>query len=120
MMELFDEQAINVRIYLGKESTLDPYEKNTDYVEISNSIPLRAIVTDVSPSKAVWKMPGVTSDKIKQLILPKKHLPLILQSQKITIQGDDSTYYGYKIEGKMSIVTEGEFIRVYIYVKKEA
>jgi len=116
--ELFSEQATNIRVTLSVETVADPYEKNVSTTNLA-SIPLKAIVNEVSPAKAQWTMAGITSEKIKQIILPKIHRPLIERSQKITVQGDSSTYYGYRVNGKMSIVEEQGYIRVYIYVKKE-
>ena len=79
-----------------------------------------AIVNEISPAKAQWAMCGIISEKIKQIILHKIHRPLLERSQKITIKGDSLEYYGYRINGKLSIIEEQNYIRCYIYVKKES
>ena len=120
MDKLFNETATNIRIYIGTETILDPIEKNVETTLI-NPIPIKAIVTELSPAKAQWVMVGITSEKTKQIICKKIHRPLIEQSRKITVQGDSSEYYGYKVNGRLSITEEGgDYIRCYIYVKKES
>lgn len=117
--ELFRESATNIRVTLAVETENDPYSHTVDTTNLA-SIPLKSIVTEVSPSSSQWKMPGIITSKTKQLILKKIHRPLIERSQKITVQGDDSEYYGYRVNGKMSIISEQGYIRVYIYIKKES
>jgi len=118
MDKIFKELSIPIRVTLAVETEIDPFEKNVETVNLS-SIPLMAIVNEISPAKAQWTMPGIITEKIKQVILRKIHRPLIERSQKITVKGDNSEYYGYRINGKLSIVEEQDYIRIYIYVKKE-
>jgi len=120
MNKLFDELSVPIKIYVGVEEIQDPYEKNIKETLLT-PIPIKAIVTELSPAKAQWVMIGITSEKTKQIICKKIHRPLIEQSRKITVKGDSSEYYGYKVNGRLSITEEGgDYIRCYIYVKKES
>lgn len=118
MENLFFEKAINIRIYVGTETELDPYEKNID-VTLLNPIPIKAIVTDLTSAKVQWAMPGIVTDKAKEIITEKKHRPMLEMSRKIQIVGDTDYYEGWKTNSKMQIREEGDYIRCYIYIRKE-
>ena len=61
-------------------------------------------------------MIGIDTDKAKELIMPKSKRTLIEQSQEIKI--DNEIYMGYRDNnGKMQIREEGNYIRVYCYIK---
>ena len=116
MDELFENKAQYIRIYLGTETIICPYEKNVTETLV-NPIPIKAIVTDVSPASSVWKMPGIISEKTKQILIKKKYEDMLKMSRKIQIDNED--YYGYKTNGRLNFVIEGDYIRAYIYIKKE-
>ncbi len=118
MENLFKEHAKNIKVYIARETIIDPYEKNVELTNL-NPLPLKAIVTDLTTSQATWKMPGIEVSKAKELIIEKKYRSLIEKSQKITIQRDTADYYGWKDNaGKnMQIREEGDYIRLYIYSK---
>jgi len=115
--EIFKEKAECVKIYCGVETVQDKFEKNVE-VTLLNPQSIKAIITDVSPASSVWKMPGIISEKTKQIIFKKKYLNLIKASQKIKCKGD--FYYGYRINGRLNYVEEEDYIRCYIYIKKES
>lgn len=117
MDNLFKEKSQYIRIYLGKETIQDPYEKNVS-VTMQNPIPIKAIVTDLTSAKAQWAMPGIITDKAKEIIIRKKDRPMLEMSQKIQVVGDTDYYEGWKTNGKMQIREEGNYCRVYIYIKK--
>jgi len=117
MENLFKEMAQKIRIFMGISIIEDPYEKNSSET-LLHSIPLRAIISDVSPASSVWKMPGIVSEKTKQIIIEKKYESLLKQSQKIRIDGED--YYGYKVNGRLSYTIEQDYLRAYVYIKKES
>jgi len=117
MDELFNEKSEYIRIFMGTENIDDPYEKNVTETLI-NSIPIKAIVTDVSPASSQWKMPGIVSEKTKQILIKKKYEDMLKMSRKIEIDNED--YYGYKTNGRLNYVIEGEYIRAYVYIKKES
>jgi len=116
MEELFREKSRTIRIYLGTEVELDPYEHNVELIELP-SFPIKAIVTDLVASQAQWKMIGIITDKAKEIIVNKKYRSLIEKSCKIEI--DSEFYNGWKMNGKMQIREEGNFCRIYVYIKKE-
>lgn len=115
MEELFREKSQKIRIYLATETIDDPYEKNVKLKEL-NPLPIRAIVTDLTASSAQWKMIGIVADKAKEIIVEKKYRSLIEKSYKIEVNGD--FYNGWKINGRLQIREEGNYLRCYIYIKK--
>jgi len=114
---LFKEKSEYIRIFLGTEIETDPYEHTVEET-LLNSIPIKAIVSDISPASSQWKMPGIVSEKTKQIIIKKKHEDMLKMSRKIKI-GDDY-YYGWKVNGRLNYVIEGEYLKAYVYIKKES
>lgn len=117
MDNIFSENAKNIKIYLALASIDNPINKHTTIV-YQNSIPIKAIVVDLAFSQIQWKLPGITVDKAKELTIEKKHRTLIENSYKIEIQGETDSYEGWKVNHKMQIREEGDYIRVYIYRKQ--
>jgi len=115
MDRLFREMSQKIKLYIGKEVELDPFEKNTD-VSMLNSLPILSIVTDVAFAKIQWALPGISTDKVKEIIVQKKYLNLLKQTQQIEIDGE--YYEGWKQNGKLQYRQESNYIRAYIYVKK--
>lgn len=115
MEDLFDEQCENIRIICGIETIDDPIEKNvtTSYL---NGKPIKAIVSDISPTSASYKMPGIETEKTKEILIKKKYKGLLELSQKIKIRGE--YYEGWRISGKLSYRIEGDYLRAYVYIKK--
>jgi len=113
--ELIKEIGQTLLVYLGVERSADPFEQNVTTTFIS-PIPIQAIVTDLTPTQVQWKMVGVTTNKAKEVIVPKSKRNLIEQSSKIVIDGDD--YLGWRDSaGKMVIREIGDYIRIYCYSK---
>ncbi len=115
MDRLFKETAKNIKIFLAIETIDDPYEKNVSLTDL-NPIPIKAIVSDLTFAKINWTMPGVVSDKAKEIIIQVKHKSLLEMSQKIYIDGD--YYYGWRMNGQLQYRQEGNYLRCYIYIKK--
>lgn len=115
MEELFKEKSKTIRIYLGTEVETDPYEHTVETTML-NPFPIRAIVTDLVASQAQWKIPGIVTDKTKEIIIEKKYESLLLKSRKIQI--DNDYYVGWKQNGRLQYRIEGEYLRAYIYIKK--
>ena len=113
--DFFREHAKTIRIYLATETLVDPFEKNVSLTEL-NPIPIRAIISDVSPASAIYKMPGISTEKTKEIIIKKKYESLLKQSQKIEFDGD--FYEGWRISGRLSYRIEGNYLRAYIYIKR--
>ena len=111
----FNEHAKTIRVYLSIETETDPFEHTTDQTELS-SLPIKAITTDLIASQLKWKMPGINTEKAKQIIIKKKYRSLIEVSYKIKI--DDDFYEGWKTNGRMQVREEGDFLRIYCYIKK--
>jgi len=112
---LFREHAKNIFLYPSLETVDDPFEKNVTITRM-NRIPIKAIVSDLSFSKIHWKMPGIETDKAKEIIIEKKYETLLKLSYKIKI--DDDYYEGWILNGKLQYRIEGEYIRAYVYIKK--
>lgn len=116
MENLFKEKASIIYIYTGKENIIDPYEKNVETILLP-PIPIKAIVTDLIFSQIQWKMVGVTTSKAKEIIIEKKWEKLLKLSHRIKI--GDEYYYGWRINEKLQYRIEQNYLRVYIYIKKE-
>ena len=119
MDEIFKQHSKCIKVYIGKEIRTDPYEHTVE-VTLLNPISIKGIVTDFTSTQSQWKMPGVITDKSKEIIVEKKYRNLLEMSQKIQIDGDNDYYNGWKVNGRMQIREEGNYIRVYIYIKKES
>lgn len=115
MDKIFNEQSRKIGIILATETEQDPFEKNVSWSEL-NPLPIKAIVTDLTFAKVSWAMPGIVTDKAKELIIERKHQNLLELSYKILIDGD--YYEGWKINGKMQYRREGNYLRIYCYLKK--
>jgi len=113
--DFFGDVAKTIRVYLASEVETDPYEHTVELTELP-PLPIKAIVTDLIASQAQWKMPGIVTERAREIIIKKKHRNLIEQSYKIEIDGD--FYEGWKVIGRLQIREEGDFLRCYIYIKK--
>lgn len=118
MQDFFREQSECIRIYIGIETIEDPYEKNRS-VTLLNPVPIRAIVSDLLFSQINWKLPGIVTEKAKEITVEKKHRNLIEKSQKIEVKENNVciAFEGWRVNGRMQIREEGDFIRLYIYSK---
>jgi hypothetical protein len=114
--EFFRDASQMIRVTIATEVEVDPFEHNVELTELP-SIPIRAIVQDLIASQAQWKLAGIVTEKAKEIMVKKNNRSLIEQSYKIEINGE--TYHGWKINGRMQIREEGDFIRLYVYIKKE-
>jgi len=112
LWDSLDDELETIRIYLASETTLDPYEKNKSYT-VSDIVPIKGIVTDLTATQISYKMPGIIADDAKQLIIRKKYRSLIESSYKIEIR--NIMYFGWKVHGKAQIRQEGDFLRIYVY-----
>jgi hypothetical protein len=115
MDQIFKNHAINIRMYIGRETIVDPYEGNVTFAYV-NPIAIKAIVTDFTSTQMAWKMGGIITEKAKEIIIQKKYRSLLEQSHKIKIDNDE--YEGWKVNSKLQIREEGNYIRAYIYTKQ--
>jgi len=114
MDNLFREQSQKIKVYLGYEIETDPFEHTKELTYLP-SLAIDAIVSDLSFSKIQWTLQGISTNSAKEIMVEKRHKNLLEQSQKIEI--DNIDYEGYRINSKMAIKTEGEYLRIYIYRK---
>jgi hypothetical protein len=61
-------------------------------------------------------MPGIITNKAKEIMVEKKYRHALELSSKIKYEKD--FYEGWRSNGKMQIREEGDYVRVYIYIKK--
>jgi len=115
MDNLFRSEAKKIRIWFSKETITDPFEKTVALTD-QNSVTIYALVTDLVTSQSQWKMPGVITNKAKEIMVEKKYRHALELSSKIKYEKD--FYEGWRDNGKMQIREEGDYIRVYIYIKK--
>ena len=107
-----DELKTTIRVFIATETITDPDEKTKEYT-VKSSIPIKGIVTDLVASQIQWKLPGIVTDDAKMIIIPKKHRGLIEASYKLKI--DNKEYEGWRVQGKLQIREEGEFLKIYVY-----
>jgi len=117
--DVMNTQGTWIRVYVGKETIQDPFEKDVTVV-CTNPIPVRAIVEDLTSASAQWKMPGIKVAKVKDILVDYKHRALLEHSSKIEYQGE--LYEGWKEQGKMQLreqpgVGGNGYLRLYIYSK---
>ena len=117
--DIFKKQAKYIKIYVGKETIEDPYEKNVSVVHL-NAIPIKAIVEDLTTTQAKWKMQGINTSEVKEITIETKYRTLIDASTKIAIGSKE--YEGWKDNGRMQIredhgVQGDGYLRLYIYSK---
>jgi hypothetical protein len=115
MDELFREFAQKIKVYLSVVSIEDPYEKNESLSELP-SLPIDAVVNDLSFAKVRWNMEGISTDSAKEIYIQKRHEKLLEQSYKVEIDG--ILYDAWKINGRMQKKQEGNYIRIYLYKKQ--
>lgn len=115
MDNLFNEQKQKIRVYIGISSDDDPFEKNKT-ITMLNPIVVEALVSDLSFTSLQWKIPNINTSKAKELLIKKNKKKLLEMSQKIEIDG--TNYEGYKIDGKLSYKEEGNYLRVFVYLKQ--
>jgi len=116
MEQLFREKAKTIKIFCGVSQEIDPYEKNVETIML-NPLPIKAIVTDLTPTQMRWKSAGIVEEGGKEIIIEKKYENLLKQSQKVEING--SYYYGWRTNGRLNYRIEGEYLRAYLYTKTE-
>lgn len=113
--DIFRSEGKWIKVFTGKETVDDPYEKNVTVV-YTNPLPVLAIIVDFTSTQSQWKMPGIKVQKAKELFIHKKYRPLMELSQKIEIDGE--AYEGWRESGKMQIRDMGgNTIRLYVYTK---
>ena len=117
MDELFKQFSKKIRIFFSQEEVEDPYEKNVSLIDVGFAV-VSAIVSDFTSAKIQHAMPGIITDKAKEIQIQKKDRPILEMSEKLQIVGDTDYYVGWKTNGKMQIREEGDICRCYIYIRK--
>lgn len=115
MDSLFKSEAKKIQLCFAKETVEDPFEKNVS-LQFTNTVSIDALISDLTPAQAQWKIPGVMVNKVKDIIIEKKHLSKLEVSAKIKINKE--YYEGWRVNGKMQYREEGDYLRVYVYIKK--
>ncbi len=115
MDTLFREESQYIYMYSSTETDLDPYEHNVQVTRM-NALPIKALVTDLTFTKVQWAMPGIDTNKAKEIVIEKKHEGLLKLTYKIKI--DNDYYEGWTINGRLQYRLEQNYIRAYVYIKK--
>jgi len=116
---LFKKNSKWINIYQGIETVDDPFEKNTTVTYI-NPKSIRALISDLTFAKIKWSMPGVITSRAKIILIEKRYLTLLENSQMIEIKTDNhsvESYEGWRENSKLQYKIEGDYIRAYIYSK---
>jgi len=114
MESLFKENSQYIKLYFGTEVVQDHFEKNTE-TRYLYSVPIKAIVSDLSFGSMQYKMPGILTDRAKELLIEKSKLSLLALSQYIEVDG--VKYEGFKVHGRLQLKEVGNYLRIYIYDK---
>ena len=114
MQDLFKQFGKCILVYIAKETILDPYEKNVETTNIV-STRIRGIVQDLVASQISWKIPGVQASKAVSIYTEKRNRSIIEKSSKIII--DAVEYEGWRVNGRMQIREDGDFLFIYAYSK---
>jgi len=106
-----------IKVYTGGEIVQDPFEKNVEVTLFNPTIVPDVLVEDLIASQISWKLPGVRTEKAKNLQMGKQYRSLIESSQRIDIHenGKLIPFEGWRVNGRMQIREEGQFIRVYVF-----
>ncbi|RLE64492.1 MAG: hypothetical protein DRJ38_05460 [Thermoprotei archaeon] len=115
--DLFKNEGQNIKIYFAKERVVDP-NYNTKERTTTGSIVIRGLVSDLSYSKAIWRMPGIKAEVTKELIAQYKYKSYFEKSEKIEIDGE--VFYGYKPANgnKIQIKRMGNYISILIHTNE--
>ena len=87
LKELIRKEGKIIRVYCGQEVETDPFEKSVS-ITLYNPIPIKCIITTVSPEKFIWKFYGIKVSEAKEIIIENRHLPTIRNSHKIEIDNN--------------------------------
>ena len=115
MDKLFKEFSQYISVYPSQITVADPYEKNVT-LSYLNPLPIKAIVTDLIASQINWKIPGIVTNKAKEIFVEKKYRSLIEFSYKIKINNE--YYVCWKVNNNMQIREEQDYLRIYCYIEK--
>ena len=117
MKDIFSQHARKIKIVISKWETTDPYEKSREETPIMY-LPLEAIISDLTVAKIQWAMPGVLTDKAKEITIHQKDYSKLNLSSTIIIDGE--SYQGWKSNGKLQYRTTDDraYLRCYVYIKK--
>lgn len=115
MKNLLKQFGKYIKIHIASETIDDPLEKNKIKTLLS-SLPIKAIVIDLTATQARWKLSGIDIANAKEIYIDKKYRTLLELSEKIEIDGE--YFEGWKNYGKMQIREVDNYLRVYIYNKK--
>lgn len=104
-----------VFIFPGFSSESDPYE-HTKSISFLNSIPIDALVRQISPESLRWKYTGQLPEDSIEMICELKYENTIKAADKITI--DSKIYTVYKADGNtFSILKRNDYLVVILQRK---
>ena len=113
MDEIFKQQSQTIWLSISQETIDDP-DENTKTLTLTNRLPIKALIEDLLPDQLQWRMPGIKTTEGKMVICQSRWKPSLLITQTITI--DDTDFYGWKDNGKMSIKKlDSNYIMFYVY-----
>lgn len=122
LRELYRTDSIKIQIYLKSSHTVgtnyDPYRNTGKTKSIRNPIPIKAIVSDISPEKLIIKEMGLTISGAKSIIIKSSDVNFIKLSEKIVINGINYYKYSDAIGTKLLIYDRPfNFKRIILFVK---
>jgi hypothetical protein len=104
-------------VYAAKETSVDPYEKNTTKTYL-NPLPIKGLIRQVSFEALHWKYYGQIPVGSIEVIAEKKYLTLFRTADKI--QYKDNFFKCYKDDAQGFAILERSDYVVVILAKKVA
>jgi len=106
---VFKKYSVQVQVYLKSQDIKQPnaYDKFRDvgYTKTSqNYISIRALVRDAKPDELIMKQIGLVSGGAKKLVVENRVLPLLKNSNRLTINGDNYYVYSDAVGNKFQIL----------------
>ena len=106
----------NLHVYQAQEVQLDPYEKNKS-LTFMNSLPVKALVRQVSFEALHWKYYGQLPVGSIEVIVEKKNKTLLRTADKIKY--NDDYYKCWKDDSRGFAILERPDYIIMILAKKE-
>jgi len=113
MDDLFkcNSSSENILFYQAIATQTDPNYKE-DTLTYLNPLPVRAVVMDLGFSQIQWKLPGILTNKAKEIIIEKKYEGLFKLAYKIKIGTED--FIGWKVNNLVQYRISDNYLRAYV------
>lgn len=124
LRELYRTDGEKIAVYLKSSQTVgtnfDPFRNTGKTKTVRNAIPIKAIVSEISPEKLIIKEMGLTISGAKSLIVKASDINFLKLSEKIVIRGQEYYKFSDAVGNKMLIYDRPfNFKRIIVFVKEK-